>query len=156
MPKDHARKKALATIKDLYSVKHADAIALLDHPDSDERETLERFLSEYVDINTYREAVDYLRQQQADPRNQILCETCDWLVGMVCPECPGCGCYNSCCSGWRHSEYQEEMDAATGDYDPDAGVYCLDCGAGSSSPYDECDCYYDDEDEDQDLEVVPA
>jgi hypothetical protein len=130
MPKNHARKKSLTTIKDLYGVKHADAIALLDHPDADERETLERYLAEYVDINTYKEAVDYLRQEQNDPRNQIMCRDCGWTYGMVCPECAkGCGCEYDC-PGWRH----EEMRAATGDYgdddyDPNA---CSECGAGTA------------------------
>ncbi|MFD7867818.1 hypothetical protein [Streptomyces sp. NPDC059783] len=143
MPKDHARKKALAAIKDSYGVKHADAIALLDHPDAGERETLERYLAEYIDINTYGEAVDYLRQEQADPRNQLLCETCGWLMGMVCPECKkGCGCEYEC-TGWRH----EEMRAATGEYDPDDDPYgCEECGAGGGDdPYGECCCYEDEE-----------
>lgn len=152
MPKDHARKKALASIKDLYGVKHADAIALLE---SDDREELCDLLDTYSDVNTYREAVEVLEARRNDPRNQIMCEKCDWTYGMICPECPGCGCYNGRCSGWRHGEYQAEMDAATGEYDPDAGVYCFDCGAGSSSPYEECTCYEDD-DEDQEHEAVPA
>ncbi|MER5418174.1 hypothetical protein [Streptomyces virginiae] len=39
------------------------------------------------------------------------------------------------------------MRAATGDYDddPDSGVFCEECGAGGSSPYEEC-CCYDEED----------
>lgn len=142
MPKNHARKKALAALKDELGIKHACAIALLDHPDADERDTLVEYLETYVDINTYREAVDYLEQERNDPRNQTLCETCGWTVGMVCPECPGCGCYNSQCSGWRHHEYQAEMDAATGEYDPDSDPYgCEECGAGGSGdPYGECVC----------------
>ncbi|MFF1284391.1 hypothetical protein ACFVY4_27065 [Streptomyces sp. NPDC058299] len=148
MPKNHARKKALADLKAELGIKHADAIALLDHPDADERETLVEYLEMYDDINTYREAVDYLTQEKNDPLNQILCETCDWTVSMVCPECLGCGCYNSQCSGWRHEEYQAQMDAATGessDYDPNA---CYDCGAGGSgNPYEECTCYDYDEGE---------
>jgi hypothetical protein len=154
MPKDHARKKALASLKEELGIKHADAIALLDHPDPDERQTLAEYLAEYIDINTYAEAVAYLEQER--PLNELLCEKCGWTVRMVCPECPGCGCYNGRCSGWRHSEYQDEMDAATGDYDPDSGIYCEDCGAGSSSPYDDCTCYYDDEDEGQEHEAAPA
>ncbi|MDX3232856.1 hypothetical protein [Streptomyces sp. ME19-01-6] len=157
MPKNHARKKALASFKNHLGVKHADAVALLDHPNPDEREMLVEYLETYVDINTYREAVDYLTQQKNDPRNQILCEKCDWLVGMVCPECPGCGCYNDQCSGWRHDEYQAEMDAATGVYgDYDDGVYCPECGAGGSgNPYEECTCY-EDFDEDQEHEPAPV
>jgi hypothetical protein len=46
----------------------------------------------------------------ADPRNQLLCDTCGWTVGMICPECsPGCGCATNC-SGWRHHEYRHEDD----------------------------------------------
>jgi hypothetical protein len=145
MPKNHARKKTLADLKVELGIKHACAIALLDHPDPDERETLVEYLEAYVDINTYREAVDYLRQEQNDPRNQILCERCGWTNGMVCPECEkGCGCEYDC-TGWRH----EEMRAATGDfgdddYDLDA---CPECGAGGGSdPYGECVCY-DDQDQ---------
>ncbi|WP_030756644.1 DUF6292 family protein [Streptomyces sp. NRRL F-5135] len=67
MPKDHARKKALTDLKDELGIKHACAIALLDHPDIDERRLLVEYLAEYVDITTYREAVDYLRQEQANP-----------------------------------------------------------------------------------------
>jgi|SRR5882724_765139 len=47
----------------------------------------------------------------ADTANHLLCETCGWLNRMVCPECPGCGCYNGRCSGWRHNEYAHEDDS---------------------------------------------
>jgi len=151
MPKDHARKNDLAHLKESLGIKHADAIALLDHPDADERARLCEYLEEYVDINTYREAVDYLTQQKNDPRNQLLCGKCGWTVGMVCPECPGCGCYSDQCSGWRHHEYDDEPDYD----DPDHGVYCRECGAGSSSPYEECTCFEDD-DETQEREAVPT
>lgn len=145
MPKDHARKKELASLKDELGIKHADAIALLDHPDPDEHHILVDYLTTYADINTYREAVDYLTQQRNDPANQVMCTNCGWTWGMVCPECAkGCGCEYDC-TGWRHAE----MRAATGDfdddYDPNA---CEECGAGGrgSNPYEECGCY-DDEDE---------
>ncbi len=136
MPKNHARKKALADLKDEFGIKHTCAVALLDHPDADERETLAAYLEMYVDVNTYREAVDYLRQEQNDPANQVMCRTCGWTYGMVCPECTkGCGCeYN--CTGWRH----QEMRAATGDHDDDPNA-CPECGAGGGDPYGECVCY---------------
>lgn len=143
MPKNHARKTALADLKDELGIKHVDAIALLDHPDVDERETLERYLAEYVDINTYGEALGYLRQQQNDPANKLMCTTCGWTFGMVCPECAkGCGCDYEC-PGWRHAE----MRAATGDYDGDEDSYgCPECGAGGGGdPYGECVCYDDEE-----------
>ncbi|GHH25994.1 hypothetical protein [Streptomyces rubradiris] len=140
MPKNHARKKALAELKAELGIKHADAIALLDHPDADERETLYEYLETYVDINTYKEAVDYLRQEQNDPANQIMCTTCGWTNNMVCPECAkGCGCSVGC-TGWRHGEYTDPDE--NDDYDEDGD--CYDCGA-DGDPYAECTCY-DDED----------
>ncbi|AYF78163.1 hypothetical protein D7D52_34910 [Nocardia yunnanensis] len=65
-----------------------------------------------------------------DPRNQLLCGKCGWTVGMVCPECPGCGCYNGRCSGWRHHEY------AMDDGEPEE--ICGECGA--TDDY-QCNCY---------------
>ncbi|MFB7592338.1 hypothetical protein [Streptomyces sp. NPDC056169] len=146
MPKNHARKKELADLKAELGIKHTCAIALLDHPDPDETQMLVEYLETYSDISTYKEAVDFLRQEQNNPLSQILCEKCDWTVGMACPECPGCGCYNGRCSGWRHEEYQAQMDAATGE-DADHDLYgCDECGAGSGgSPYEECVCYDEDE-----------
>lgn len=142
MPKNHARKKALADLKTELGIKHTCAIALLDHPDAGERDVLERYLEEYADINTYAEALDYLRQEQNDPRNQVMCRDCGWTYGMVCPECAkGCGCEYQC-SGWRH----EEMRAATGDYDDYDPNACEECGAGGGGdPYGECCCYDEDE-----------
>jgi hypothetical protein len=151
MPKNHARKNDLSHLKTSYGVKHTDAIALLEH-DVDERERLCQYLAEYIDITTYKDAVDYLRQEQADPRNQLLCETCGWTNGMVCPECPGCGCYNDQCSGWRHHEYAHDDE----DDDP-YGTGCRECGAGTNGdPYAECCCYEDDETQEQVPEVPPV
>ncbi|MEU6562665.1 hypothetical protein [Nocardia nova] len=67
-----------------------------------------------------------------DPRNELLCETCGWTVGMVCPECPGCGCYNGRCSGWRHREYMHEDDL-------DELYACEECGGDTRTGYD-CAC----------------
>jgi hypothetical protein len=67
---------------------------------------------------TYTEASEIL----ADPANQLLCETCGWTLGMICPECPGCACYNGRCSGWRHGEYAHEDDR-----DPSEDA-CDECG----------------------------
>ncbi|UNZ22292.1 hypothetical protein [Streptomyces sp. 891-h] len=145
MPKMHARKNDLAAIKANYGVKHADALAILD---SEDREELCQLLAEYADITTYAEARDYLAELRADPRNQVMCDKCGWTWGMVCPECPGCGCYNGRCSGWRHLDYAGDDDFDG--YDNE----CRDCGAGGD-PYEECTCYWDDE-EDQEHEAVPA
>jgi hypothetical protein len=145
LPKNHARKNSLADLKAELGIKHSDAIALLDHPDQGERDTMEQYLAEYIDITTYREALDYLHQQQNDPRNQVLCDRCGWTGGMACPECAGCGCDHGC-TGWRHAEY---------DPDPEPMSGCRECGAGGSGdPYGECDCYDDDEDQEDEVAVA--
>jgi hypothetical protein len=143
VPKNHARKAALADLKAELGIKHTDAIAVLDHPDEGERETIAQYLVEYSDINTYGEAVDYLRQEQNNPRNQVLCERCGWTGGMACPECDGCGCDRSC-TGWRHAEY---------DPDPEPMSGCRECGAGGD-PYGECCCYDYDDEEDREVAVA--
>lgn len=88
-------------------------------------------IREVMDENdwTYEEAEAWFD----DPANQVMCEICGWTNGMACPECPGCGCYNGRCSGWRHEEYmtddeQEELHR------------CEECGADLNSPYEECNC----------------
>ena len=61
-----------------------------------------------------------------DPLNQLLCEECGWTVRMVCP---GCGCFNGRCSGWRHID----------DMEYDREYTCLDCGGSQAS----CWCHED-------------
>lgn len=74
----------------------------------------------------------------SDPANEILCDTCGWTVGMACPECPGCGCYNSSCSGWRHRD--DEMDDDPAEHE----ATCPECGGTYDDRYGpsqyECDC----------------
>lgn len=140
MPKMHARKKQIAELKEQLCVKHTDAIKIL----GDERaELICELIEEYADLNTYAETVAYI---ETSPRFQILCEKCGWTLAMICPECPGCGCYNGQCSGWRHAEYAFEDDDEHDD--PNA---CPECGAGGGGdPYGECYCYdEDDQDEDE-------
>ncbi|MDT8916253.1 hypothetical protein [Amycolatopsis sp. PS_44_ISF1] len=68
-----------------------------------------------------------------DPGNRLLCRTCGWTVGMICPECTeGCGCANSYCSGWRHDEYMDAEERAELDA-------CSECGGDSTSDYG-CEC----------------
>jgi hypothetical protein len=67
-----------------------------------------------------------------DPANQESCEVCGWTYGMLCPECPGCGCYTGRCSGWRHAEY------SYGD-DDDFDDPCFICGEPGCPGY--CDDY---------------
>ena len=63
-----------------------------------------------------------------DPSRALLCGTCGWTVGMVCPECStGCGCSYTC-TGWRHAEFN-----AGADDDPE--VHRADC--------EECGGFYD-------------
>lgn len=71
-----------------------------------------------------------------DPANQVLCRKCGWTVSMVCPECPGCGCYDHQCSGWRHREFMHDDDRAEIEA---AEAECPECGGDTRSGYD-CDC----------------
>ncbi len=70
-----------------------------------------------------------------DPRNEIFCKICGWTVGMVCPECPGCGCYNLSCSGWRHAEVMDSDELRQLNE-------CPECGGDMTNHYD-CTCYDD-------------
>ncbi|MFB6726747.1 hypothetical protein ACFCV3_41640 [Kribbella sp. NPDC056345] len=135
MPKNHARKNQLAALKTQLGVKHVDAIALLDHPDTDDRDALEEILSVYVDVTTYKDAVAVLEDKRNDPANRVICHTCGWTASMACPECPGgCACYNGRCLGWRHDDW---MGA---DQEPSDAYYtCPECGGDTRSGYD-CSC----------------
>lgn len=73
-----------------------------------------------------------------DPRNQVMCQQCGWTFGMVCPECPGCGCYNDRCSGWRHHEFMDDEERRERNE-------CPECGGDVTNHY-ECRCHEDDED----------
>jgi hypothetical protein len=69
--------------------------------------------------------------------NEVACETCGWTNAMLCPECPGCGCYNDQCSGWRHEEYMTDDERA----ELCEQERCEECGADVSlGSYDECVC----------------
>lgn len=71
-----------------------------------------------------------------DPANEVICHTCGWTAAMVCPECPGCGCYNHRCTGWRHREYMHPHDLAELEA---AEAECPECGGDTRTGYD-CDC----------------
>jgi hypothetical protein len=53
-------------------------------------------------------------------------EFCDRCGGpIICPECPGCACYNGRCTGWRHTgsvDFERDEDP-----DPLDDV-CEECG----------------------------
>ncbi|MFI8451553.1 hypothetical protein [Streptomyces erythrochromogenes] len=90
MPKDHARKKALATIKGLYGLKHTDAIAFLE---SEDREALCYLLDFHPQATRYRKAVDFLTNirssyEYVDPTP---CPECGWEDGGPYGTCV---CYN--------------------------------------------------------------
>ncbi len=100
MPKNHARKSALAAIKSTYKLTHTDAIALLDHPDKAEHILLCDIFEGYEDITTYKAAVDLLAQQRsaadsADPDGrddqgsfEYVCDGCGYLIeGFHCCDC---------------------------------------------------------------------
>ncbi|WP_405015776.1 hypothetical protein OHV05_00735 [Kitasatospora sp. NBC_00070] len=101
MPKDHARKSALAAIKSTYKLTHTDAIALLDHPDKGERILLRDIFEGNEDITTYKAAVDLLAQRRSaadsadtDEHDEHLadfdfgCEACGYVVeGFHCCDC---------------------------------------------------------------------
>lgn len=124
MPIYHARSKALRAIKTELSLKHTEAVRVLDDP------RCER-LCYYINmwsLTTYAEAVAMVE----DPVNQILCDKCGWTKGMACPDCAsGCGC-NVECSGWRHNKFDGELD------DDEGG--CPECGADDGTTYG-CDCF---------------
>ncbi|AUY48316.1 hypothetical protein [Streptomyces sp. CB01881] len=101
MPKNHARKSALAAIKSTYKLTHTDAIALLDHPDTAERVLLYDIFEGYKNITTYKAAVELLEQQRnardsatTDEHDDDLvafdfgCEGCGYLIeGFHCCDC---------------------------------------------------------------------
>lgn len=75
----------------------------------------------------FEDAQDYVD----DPANQVMCRTCGWTYGMICPEClPGCGCNPHGCTGYRHDGGGNDFED-----DPDDD----DCDCGGSLPYD-CVC----------------
>lgn len=121
MPVQHARKAArrddVDRLKRVYKLKHREALKFLALDDGDERELLLQLVSEYLDINTYAEAVDYLTELRNAP-----------VYFGEYEQCPECWEYDGDC----------RCD------DPDRDIYCHECGAGSSGPYDECTCYDED------------
>lgn len=97
----------------------------------------EKLLDYYIEQENYDpsdpETREAARAEMLDPANHVMCETCGWTYGMVCPECAkGCGCEYSC-SGWRHGEWNAEDD------DPENGEPCWNCGTPGCPGY--CDDY---------------
>lgn len=107
MPINHTRKTRLAALKTAYGVKHADAIALLDHPDAGERELLCELIVTYRDVTTYKDALDCLALHRSDPRWPVpadddadLCPRCRFGDGRRhCCECGAGIDYDCVCGG---------------------------------------------------------
>lgn len=99
----------------------------------------ENFVTDYMNYCGYDvddpETREACRADLLDPGNQEACDRCGWTYNMLCPECPGCGCYDYSCTGWRH----DESRAATGDDFDDEGQPCFNCGEPGCPGY--CDDY---------------
>jgi hypothetical protein len=81
---------------------------------------------------TYMQAEAFV----TDPANEVFCEKCGWTNAMVCPECPGCGCYDHECRGWRHREFMHPDELAEIER---AEAECPECGGDTRTGYD-CNC----------------
>jgi hypothetical protein len=127
MPEDKARKIAVRARMATTGERYTTAARALDAPFEPGLISVSDRMQESGD--TYAEAVAWLQ----DPANRTMCDICGWTNGMVCPECPGCGCYNLRCSGWRHQEAMtdDELEELRQD------DRCEECGA--SYGYD-CNC----------------
>lgn len=81
---------------------------------------------------TYQQAADAVDPAR-DRSDEIACHKCGWTYGMLCPECPGCGCYNLKCSGWRHHENMTDDEL-------EQFYECQECGGDTRNwPYS-CSC----------------
>lgn len=82
-------------------------------------------------------SLDEAEQVYDDPGNQMLCGTCGWTMGMICPECAkGCGCVPpSECDNYRHRDW------GNFDTDDDPQDYgCPECGGGANDYVGGCIC----------------
>ena len=118
MPEDKARKRAIRERMAATGERYTAAARVLDAPFEPGLISISERMQESG--GTYAEAVAWLE----DPANREMCEICGWTNGMVCPECPGCGCYTGRCSGWRHAEFDGDLD------DPEP-YECEECGASN-------------------------
>jgi hypothetical protein len=119
VPVDHARKSAIRQHMAAAGLPYSAAAHSLEEPFRPGLISIAECMADQD--RTYAEAVDFL----SDPGNRTMCETCGWTNYMVCPECPGCGCYNLRCSGWRHEEAMtdDELEELRQD------DRCEECGA---------------------------
>lgn len=102
MPRNHKRSKAVADLRaavEPVQLKHHDALKILAHP---QMHLLIDAISRFAGVTTYATALHVV---STEPCYQVLCEDCGWTTSMTCPECPGCGCYDDVCTGYRHHEF---------------------------------------------------
>lgn len=106
MTANHARANDVARLQDAVApvrLKRHDALKILA---DEQQELLVDAINRFADVTTYavaRQVVD------TEPCYKLLCETCGWTLDMICPECPGCGCYSGECDGWRHGNYVDDI-----------------------------------------------
>jgi hypothetical protein len=114
MPRSHKRSQDVAALLAAVApvqLKRHDALKIL----ADEQmELLVDAINRFAGVTTYATAAHVVK---TEPCYQLLCETCGWTLDMICPECPGCGCYNGQCTGYRHVEYSTDDDFDSDDKD---------------------------------------
>jgi hypothetical protein len=126
MPRSHKRSQDVAALREAVApvqLKRHDALKIL----ADEQmELLVDAINRFAGVATYATAAHVVK---TEPCYQLLCDTCRWTLDMICPECPGCGCHNGSCDGWRHSEYSGEDPTGFSDAedDDDWGMDWADC-----------------------------
>lgn len=117
MPRSRKRSLDVAALRDMVKpvqLKRHDALKIL----ADERtELLVDAINSFEGVTTYSAALHVVT---TEPCYQLLCETCGWTLDMICPECPGCGCYSGECDGWRHRNFAgDDLAEEEDDYDDD-------------------------------------
>ncbi|WP_329433227.1 hypothetical protein OG564_10835 [Streptomyces sp. NBC_01280] len=114
MTSNHGRKGDLAALQRDAGIKRHVAIEVFAIEDPEIRQDVTDVLVADDRLKTVDDALAYLE----DPNHKLLSRECGWTVAMICPECPGCGCYSGECSGYRHREFADDDTDTLGD-DPD-------------------------------------
>jgi rubrerythrin len=103
MPKNHARKKELADLKNTFGVRHHDAIAIFDDPRRDE---LRQVLIDYSDIRTYAAAVEVLELPHPHYMYELGVDEPDEPKEYICDHCGFFGAGFHCCECGADHEYR--------------------------------------------------
>lgn len=112
MPRSRKRSLDVAALNGMVEpvrLKRHDALKIL----ADERtDLLVDAVNRFEGVTTYAAALHVIT---TEPCYQLLCEKCGWTLDMICPECPGCGCYSDECDGWRHRNFAgDDLDDEDG------------------------------------------